>query len=812
MHKLFFLAVFLLTVSSSIGQERYVIKGRVISSDGTPLSGASVYNPLNYSGTAAGPDGSYTLKVRPGQYVIRAEYLGYRAETDTIEVSGDMGYDFSLEPKAFMSKEVVVEATRAGVLTPMAVQNISKEELEELNLAKDMPILLNQTVSAVTTSDAGAGVGYTGIRIRGSDATRINVTINGVPLNDPESHGVFWVNMPDFASSTENIQIQRGVGTSSNGSAAFGASINLQTSDFDSTSYVELNNTFGSFNTRRHNAIFNSGLLNDHFQFEGRLSYISSDGYIDRSAADLRSYYVSGGYYGDRLMVKGLTFAGREVTQQAWYGTPQSRVEGDEEAMLIHAINNGYTEAQTENLLNSGRTYNFYTYDNEIDNYGQDHYQLITGYALSDKLYLNVTGHYTYGRGYFEQFQGQDDLAEYGLSYPVIGGDTVTTGDVIVRRWLDNHFYGGVFSLQYKGGAHRLTWGGSANEYRGDHFGEVIWSQFAPDAAIRDRYYASTSRKQDASSYLKWEYDWKTLTFFADMQGRYIDYVAQGVDNDQRPIDVDVDYLFFNPKAGVSARLGSQYRAYLSVARASREPVRNDFIDAAPGVVPKPEFLTDLESGLEFKSERVTTLINAYYMHYTDQLVLTGEVNDVGAPVRTNVPESFRAGIEASFQWKVTDHLTWQPNATFSQNKITQFTELIYDYTEGFDVVEVQHQNTDIAFSPSLIAGSQLGYQFDFGLELAWLTKYVGRQYLDNTGDVDRSIDPYLVNDARITYAPKVRGLKRFELNLLVNNVLNEMYSANGYTFSYIFGQQITENFFYPQATRNFLAGLTLRF
>jgi iron complex outermembrane receptor protein len=618
--------------------------------------------------------------------------------------------------------------------------------------------------------------------------------------------------MPDFASSTENIQIQRGVGTSSNGSAAFGASINLQTSSFDSTGYVELNNTYGSFNTRRHNAIFNSGLLNDHFQFEGRLSYIASDGYIDRSAADLRSYYVAGGYYGDRLMIKGLTFAGREVTQQAWYGTPESRLYGTEDDRLTHAINNGYTDEQTANLLNSGRTYNHYTYDNEIDNYGQDHYQLITGYALSDKLYLNVTGHYTYGRGYFEQFRGQDDLADFGLAYPVIGGDTITSGDVIVRRWLDNHFYGGVFSLQYKGGAHRLTWGGSANEYQGDHFGEVIWSQFAPEAEIRDRYYESTSRKQDASSYLKWEYDLRGLTFFADMQGRFIDYKAQGVDNDQRPIDVDVNYLFFNPKAGLSARIGSQYRVYASVARASREPVRNDFIDAAPGVVPSPEYLTDVESGVEFRSERLTAMVNAYYMHYTDQLVLTGEVNDVGAPVRTNVPESYRAGVEASVKWMITDQLTWQPNATFSQNKITAFTELIYDYTEGFDVVEVQHQNTDIAFSPSLIAGSQLSYAFDWGLELAWLTKYVGRQYLDNTGNVNRSIDPYLVNDARITYQPKVKGLKRVELNLLVNNVLNEMYAANGYTFSYIFGQQITENFYYPQATRNFLAGLTLRF
>lgn len=807
----FFLA-FILGSNAALSQEKFLIQGKVSDENGSPLVGASVYNPTTLRGTVTDAQGNYSIKVKAGQFVLKTTYVGYNEVIDTINVMSSLSYDIQLRQNAFLAKEVLVEATRASKTTPMAVQNISKEEIEALNLAQDMPILLNQTVSTVTTSDAGAGVGYTGIRVRGSDGTRINVTVNGVPLNDQESHGVFWVNMPDFASSTENIQIQRGVGSSSNGAAAFGATINLQTSDFDSTGYVEMNNTIGSFNTRRHNVILNSGLLNDHFQFEGRLSYIGSDGYIDRSAADLRSYYFGGGYYGDRLMVKGLTFAGREITQQAWYGTPESRLNDDEEAMLSHAANNGYNEIQTQNLLNSGRTYNYYTYDNEIDNYAQDHYQLLTGYAISDKLYLSLTGHYTYGRGYFEQFKGDDDLAAFGLSYPIIGSDTITTGDVIVRRWLENHFYGAIFSLQYNGGAHRLTWGGSANEYLGDHFGEVIWSSFAPENDIRDRYYESTSKKQDAATYIKWEYGLKAWSFYLDMQGRYIDYRSAGIDNDLRPINIDQTFFFFNPKAGLNYRIKSGQRLYASVARSSREPVRSDFTDAAPGVVPRPEFLTDLEFGWEINSDNISLALNGYYMHYKDQLVLTGEVNDVGAPVRTNVPVSYRAGIEASLQWKVTEKLTWLPNATFSQNKIAQFTEILYDYTEGFDIIEIEHNQTDIAFSPNLIVGSQVAYRLFNNLQLTWLSKYVGRQFLDNTSNLASSIPAYWVNDFKFSYQPQVKMLKMVSFDVLVNNFLNERYAANGYTFSYVFGERITENFYYPQATTNVLVGLKLRF
>ncbi|MEX2596201.1 MAG: TonB-dependent receptor [Salibacteraceae bacterium] len=792
--------------------QSFIVSGKITGENDAPLVGASVYNAQSLAGTVTDAQGVYKLKVKAGSIPLKVEFLGYKTQVDTLEVESPFQYDVQLSLSPLMSKEFVVEATRAGETTPMAFENLSKEFIEQNNLAQDLPILLNQAVSAVTTSDAGAGVGYTGLRIRGSDATRINVTINGVPVNDAESHGVFWVNMPDFASSTENIQIQRGVGTSSNGAAAFGASINLETSTIDTVSYVEINNSYGSFNTRRHNAIFNSGLINDHFHFEGRLSYIGSDGYIDRSASDLRSYYLSGAYYGEKMMVKAMTFSGKEVTQQAWWGTPESRINGDETAMLEHAINNGLSESQTENLLTSGRTYNYYEYDNEIDNYGQDHYQLITGWQLGDHLKLNLTGHYTYGRGYFEQFKANDDLADFGLDNPVIGNDTVSTADIIVRRWLENHFYGGVYSLQYKKGRNRLTLGGSANEYIGDHFGEVIWAGLAPNNDIRDRYYESTSQKLDVSNYLKWELTLSQWRIYTDVQARLIDYQALGVDNDQRPIDVNEEYFFINPKAGVSYHINSQQSLFASISRASREPVRNDFIDAVPGVVPNPEYLTDIELGWNQRFNLFSSSVNAYYMHYTDQLVLTGEVNDVGAPVRANVNSSYRAGVEASLKIQLENGIYWQPNLTLSQNKIASFTELIYDYTEGFDVVEVEHQNTDIAFSPNIIAGSQLGYKMPFGLEVALMTKYVGKQYLDNTSDENKTISPYFVNDFRITYEPKIKALKRVQFSLLINNLLNEMYESNGYTYSYIYGSMITENFYYPQAGTNFLAGLKLRF
>jgi iron complex outermembrane receptor protein len=807
-----FLLLAVLFIFNNAFSQTFKLSGSVFDQNNQPIPGATIRLLDLNKGVSSDQQGSFSLSLVRGEYTLQVSFVGKQTITRQLSLNEDKMLDFVLIPDLITIGEgFAVEATRASAYTPVTYQEISSEEIENINLAQDLPILLNQTVSAVTTSDAGAGVGYTGIRIRGSDATRINVTVNGVPLNDPEGHGVFWVNMPDFASSTNSIQIQRGVGTSTNGAASFGASINLQTTSFEKEAFAEINNSIGSFNTRKHNVILNSGLINKNFNVEGRLSYISSDGYIDRSAANLRSYYLAGGYYGKDLMIKAVTFSGKEVTNQAWWGTPQSRLQNDVDRMELHALNNGYSEQQTQNLLNSGRTYNYYEYENEIDDYQQDHYQLITGWQISPALKLSLTGHYTYGRGYFEQYKEDESFEDIGFDDQVIGADTITSSDMILQRWLDNHFYGGVYSLEYRKGKFNATLGGAYNEYLGEHFGEVIWAEYAQGTRIRERYYFSESKKSDFSQYLKTEYSWAKWTLYADFQMRALSYSGKGLDNDQRAILIDENYLFLNPKGGVSFRPNQNNQFYLSLAQASREPVRSDFIDAPEGLAPKPEFLTNAELGWGRSGNVLNFSANVFLMSYKDQLVLTGELNDVGSSLRTNVPESYRVGVELSFDILPYKGFFIRPNLTLSQNKIANFTETVYDYTTGFDVFEVDHGTTDIAFSPNIIAGNAFGYKTAFGLTVTWFSKYVGLQYLDNTSSSDRLLDAYFVNDLSFSYDVPFKHTKKLSFNLLINNFLNEMYAANGYTYSYVVGDLITENFYYPQAGTNWLLGMKIK-
>lgn len=794
---------------------QHTFSGKITDSEGNPLPGATIALTETYTGTSSGQDGTYRIRgLGDGKYPLSIRFIGYHTITDTIEIDGtDVEKNYALSRNAILKEEVIISATRASESTPVTFQNIDKEELENRNLGQDLPYMLRFTPSLVTTSDAGAGVGYTGMRIRGSDATRINVTVNGIPVNDAESHGVFWVNMPDFTSSIDNLQIQRGVGTSTNGAAAFGASVNLQTAGLDTVPYAEINNSYGSFNTHRHNLMLGSGLLNDHFSFEGRLSYIGSDGYIDRSASELSSYYLSGGYYSKKVLVKGITFGGRETTQQAWYGTPESRITGNTADMLAHAELNGYSPEQTTNLLESGRTYNYYTYDNEIDHYQQDHYQLHTSFQVTEQFNIALSGHYTKGRGYFEQFREKDDFSDYGLAPPVIGADTIFSSDIIRRRWLDNDFYGGIYSFNYNTKRWDITLGGGYNEYDGDHFGEIIWAEYAAGTDIGERYYFSNAFKQDLNNFIKANFKiGRGITLYGDVQTRYIAYTSQGIDSDQRPIDINEHYFFLNPKGGANWQFSGKDNAYLSYSRSSREPVRSDFTDASPGVVPKPEFLDNVELGYQHSARKWMIGANYYMMYYKDQLVLTGEVNDVGSPVRTNVPESYRTGIEFIGGLKISEAVSWDANLTLSQNKITSFNETVIDYTNGYDLVSIPHENTDIAFSPNIIAGSRFMAKTKFGVEAALLSKYVGRQFLDNTSNEARSIPAYFVNDIRISYSLESKYWKNLEVTILVNNIMDVAYESNGYTYSYIYVDTITENFYYPQAGRNYLVGLKLRF
>ncbi|MFN3801739.1 TonB-dependent receptor [Belliella pelovolcani] len=786
---------------SFVAEAQNRISGSVKDSQtGEFLVGANVVLEGTGRGATVDLSGKFEIRNIPsGSYVLRVSFLGYETLKNSIKVPLNEVLGLSLDQSSIFTEEFIVYGTRATDVTPTTFQNIKKEDIAKLNLGQDIPMLLNYTPSVVSFSDAGAGVGYTGLRIRGSDQTRINVTVNGIPLNDAESHGVFWVNMPDFASSVDNMQIQRGVGTSTNGAATFGASINIQTDTRQDEAYGEVDNSFGSFNTRRHTVKAGTGLINDRWAFDARLSQITSDGYIDRAFSDLRSYFVSGGYYGDKHVVKVNIFSGAEQTYQAWEGVPEA-------------------------LLATNRAFNRYTYDNQTDNYQQDHYQLIYTGSLSPNWKANAALHYTYGRGYYEQFRPNDRLSNYSLSPVVIGETSIARMDIIRRRWLDNDFYGGVFSFNYISDDAKwdVVLGGGANRYDGDHFGELIWMQFANDVNIRDRYYDNVAVKDDRNVYLKGTYEAiEGLFLFGDLQYRGIDYRFDGINNDLRDISGQVSYNFFNPKFGLTYQTSTGKSWYASYAVANREPVRRDFTDS-PIVdrAPQAENLQNIEAGIKVNKSRYAYNANIYYMNYNNQLVLTGQLNDVGAYVRDNVADSYRVGIELDGAYQLSSKISLGGNLAISRNKIAEFTEYLDDYSAAvFFQEEITYTNTDIAFSPNVVGSAILDYRPFKNLELSLLNKYVGSQYMDNTMNENRKLDAFWTTDLRLNYAMRPRFVNNLEFTLMVYNIFNKLYEPNGYTFSYFLpgegetGRQlITENFYYPMAGTNFLAGVKVRF
>ncbi|MCC6599499.1 MAG: TonB-dependent receptor [Crocinitomicaceae bacterium] len=805
------------------------------------------------------------------------------AQSDSLEnISGKsiLSQDSILQGKTFAP--LLIEATYANEKTPMTFNNLSKKQIEPMNSGQDLPYVLRYTPSLVVTSDAGNGVGYTGMWIRGSDPSRINVTINGIPLNDPESQQVFWVNTPDFISGTSNVQIQRGVGTSTNGAASFGGSIKLETDNANRNSYLRVTNGYGSFDTYKNNVQFGTGLIENHFVLEGRLSRIHSDGYIDRASSDLTSYYLAASYLDEKTKIVFTNFSGRESTYQSWNGTPAEKLDGtDNDALLSFAERNSFSEKETDNLLNSGRTYNFYTYDNQVDNYGQDHYQLHLRRSLQDNLYLNIAGHYTKGKGYFEEYKENASLNEYGLNNilinqtqlysdamdengsPVnqqyatmfsngdfdiyqslvtgIDGDSITdingnylldaqtlitSSDLVRRRGLDNHFYGGVGSLMLNSGKWLLTLGAAYNEYHGNHFGELIWMQYAGSVQPGDHYYDGKSLKRDGNIYLKSIYGaTEKMDVYVDMQMRRISYITYGLDNDLRKYNINDRLIFFNPKAGINWHLRKSERCYASVAVGNKEPNRNDYVDAQ-GTKPLPEKMVDIEAGYQRASKNWFINANIYLMEYKNQLVLTGELNDVGAPLRTNAPQSYRRGVELEGGWLPLRRLNFYGNLTLSRNKILHFDEVIYDYTNGFDIIRITHNNTDISFSPAFTAAAGISFKIwhrekqgkdsssDTNKEIGFSLpgKYVGKQFLDNTSNNHLIIPAYGTLDARLTYTYKKGESREVIAHCWVNNVLDKQYASNGYTYSYIYTDRITERFYYPQAGRNFMLGLTLGF
>lgn len=767
---------------------QFSIAGKVTTKDsGQPLAGATI--SIDGRSTVSANDGSYEFdELQPKTYNFTVTYVGYKPLGYQLTVSKNIQHDIQLEASNYLAEEVIVRATRASESTATTFKNIGKAELEKNNLGQDLPYLLNQTPSVVVTSDAGAGVGYSGIRIRGSDPTRINVTINGIPYNDPESQGTFWVNLPDFASSVDNIQIQRGVGTSTNGAGAFGASLNIQTTRCRDSAYAELNNSTGSFNTWKNTISAGTGTIGGKFSFDGRLSQIKSDGYIDRGSSNLKSFFLSGGYYGKNSLLRANVFSGTEKTYQAWNGVPES-------------------------LLTSNRTYNSFTYEDQTDNYTQDHYQLLYSRSISPSLTFNGAIHYTYGRGYYEEWKEDAELSNYGIAPVTIGQTVIENSNLVRRRWLDNDFYGLTYSLQYAPSTKlNMTLGGAYNEYDGDHFGEVIWAQFASNSNIRQRYYDGTGFKTDFNIFGRAEYSLGKLGLFTDLQFRATDYRVSGTDKNRNDLNVNDRLNFFNPKLGVTYVINSKENLYASYAVGNKEPNRDDYINSTETSRPKPELLQNIEAGYRYTSPTFSGGLNGFAMLYKDQLILTGKINDVGEYIRQNVPDSYRLGVELDANLRVAKNLTWATTLAVSRNRIENFTEYVDDYDNGGQIVN-QYKNTDIAFSPAFIGTSELRFIPFRRTEIGFLSKYVGSQYLDNTSNENRKIDAFFVNDLRLSYSSPLGKLKNVGVTLLVNNVFNELYEANGYTFSYLYGGDFTtENYYFPQATRHFLLSLNLKF
>jgi iron complex outermembrane receptor protein len=752
------------------------IEGKIVNSETQkPLVGATVTIKNSAFRTSSSVDGSFTISgLKSGNYVLSVSYVGFKT-LETRITTDKQFYQIALQSSVLLSDEVIVSATRAGENAATTLKNLKKIDIEKNNFGQDLPYLLNQTPSVVVFSDAGAGVGYTGLRIRGSDATRINVTINGIPYNDTESQGTYWVDLPDFASSVDNIQIQRGVGTSTNGAGAFGASLNIQTTTRQDTAYAELDNSAGSYQTLKNTLKLGTGLINGKWSFDGRLSRIVSDGYIDRAASNLKSYFLSGAYYGKNSLLRLNVFSGKEKTYQAWGGVPQDS-------------------------LVTNRRYNAFTYDNQTDNYQQDHYQLLYSLAITPQINFNGALHYTKGAGYYEEYQDNQAFADYNLKPVTIGNNSIDSTNLISRKWLNNAFYGTTYSFNYKPTNQlNFTLGGAYNRYKGEHYTEVIWAAFEGENKIGQRSGDNNGFKTDFNVFGKAQYQINNVSLFADLQYRVITYQFLGFNNYLQNVTQKDNLQFFNPKIGLTYNLNPNNNFYASFSVANKEPNRDDYTQSTPESRPKAERLNNIEAGYRFKSENITGGINFYSMIYKNQLVLTGQINDVGSYIRANVGNSYRNGIELDAKIKILPSLSWLLTAAASENKIKNFN---YD---SVGHKQTNYTKTDIAFSPNFVGSSTIAFKVSKNTEIALLSKYVSDQFLDNTSDQKRKLDAFFVNDVRVHYDLKFKGFKNIGLGLQVNNIFDELYSSNGY-FDGI------QNYYFPQAETNFLVSLNVKF
>lgn len=687
-------------------------------------------------------------------------------------------------------QNIEVTSVSAGEKAPFTKTNLSKQEIQARNTGQDLPFILEQTPSLVANSDAGNTIGYTNMRIRGTDASRINVTLNGIPFNDAESQGTFFVDMPDIASSLSNIQIQRGVGTSSNGAGAFGATINLNTNELNKEKYLSIDDSYGSFNTWKNTIKAGTGLINNHFTVDARFSNIRSDGYIERASSNLKSFYISGAYIGANNSIRFNIISGKEKTYQAWNGVPESMLK----------TNRRYNSAGTDKPGDP--------YDNETDNFTQTHYQLFYNQRINKYITANISGFLVRGIGYYENYKGSQKFSKYGRPDITEDGETISKTDLILQKWLDNYFYGSIFSLQYAKNNTQLTFGGGYTQYDGGHYGRVIWAEkgFPEDY----ENYNTPADKRDFNLYGKWMQSLGSgFTSFVDVQQRLVNYQLNGFSSNP-DIFVHKKYSFLNPKAGLTYnRKNSQ--AYLSFSVGVKEPNRKDF-EINTTNLPSPEKLLDWEAGFTQREKNHYYGITLYYMKYKNQLVNTGKINDVGAYTRENVPDSYRTGIEAEAGWSPINRLNISGNIAISRNKIKNFTEYIDDYDSDDGAQKVNHyKNTDISYSPAVVAAGKITLIPITNGAINLISKYVGKQFLDNTSNNGRMLKAYYVQNVNLNYDFHLKSIKELSAYFNINNLFNKMYTPNGYTFNYIDGGALqVENYYFPMAGINFIAGVRI--
>ena len=788
----------------------------IVKGNGAPLPGASVIIKNTFYGVSTDANGFFEFKnLKQKEITLKVSFIGFETKEFVVNVLANKNIQIELLPDVIFTEEVMISATRAGEKTPMSYTNVSGQEIAQKNMGQDIPYLLQISPSFVATSDAGAGIGYTNFRIRGTDLNRINVSVNGIPLNDAESHGTWFVDLPDLASSLENVQIQRGVGTSTNGAAAFGATINLQTNNINKNSYGNYKTAFGSFNTFKNTLAAGTGLINGKFTVDARLSKVTSNGFIDRASSDLKSFFVSAGYFTENTVIKANVFSGFEETYQAWWGVPSVRLNNDLEGMKRYEEHWLYTPKQTLEMINSdSRTYNYYTYENQVDHYQQDHYQVHFSHKFNSNLIFNTSLHYTYGRGYYENYEEDENLTDYQLPEIVVGQETIESTDLVNRKWLDNDFYGITYSLKHKKNSNTFTLGGAYNIYNGNHFGKIIWAQFYGKNNINHNWYKNSGLKKDINIFAKYSLQLNSkINLFADMQFRTINYKIAGIDDDLRNITQSHNFNFFNPKLGIFYQLAPNQDIFISYAVANRKQKRAAFVDYPQGYdSPVHETLSDIELGYNYSSSNISFSANYYYMHYKNQLVVTGQINDVGAPIMVNANKSYRTGIELQAGIKLTKNTVWNLNATISSNKIKDFVE----YVDNWDTWEqeiFELGTTDLAFSPALIANSQLKFSPLGNLNIGFTSSYVGKQFIDNTSNNERTLNSYFINNLKFDYALKTNLFEEITLHALINNLFNEKYESNAWVYSYILGgERFKMDGYFPQAGIQFMLGVDFNF